>query len=75
MAYYKLEPGKAKGLGRTRSSVDTTFGIGSRALGHSGEANNSTKQHFAVAPVVWARKSTTITVAKDGVRRVPALRR
>lgn len=73
MAYIKLEPGKARGLSRTRAGVDTTFGIGSRALVW-GEADKSTKQHFAIEPAKWnVHKRTKITVGKDGVRRVPAL--
>lgn len=70
MAYYKLEPGKARGLhagdGRQRSSVDTTFGIGSRAFGHSGEANFAYKAHFAVAPVKWSKTVGKITLVKVG---------
>lgn len=76
MAYYKLEPGTARGLAHRRSGVDSTFGIGSRAIGHAGEANNAYKQHFAVEPVKWdIHKRTKITVGKDGIRRVPALRK
>jgi hypothetical protein len=68
MAYIKCEPGVARGLNRTRSGVDTTFGIGSRAFAQSGEANNSTKQHFAVEPVKWSRNVGKVALVKVGPR-------
>lgn len=70
MAYIKCEPGKARGLNHQRVGVCNVSHVGD-----GGEANHSTKAHFAVAPVVWARKRTTITTGKDGIRRVPALRK